>query len=317
MLFRFIALVGAIASLGYSLPATAEKLAPERSVQSEDNVRIEVVDLTPRFLAFYEAAKDVADPDARHALWKDHYGFAAVPPGPRGEAMARQLLDEAWPKYEAHLPELRGGAAVFEDLPIHTLRAVARVLDATQPIAIRLVAYVGGFENNAFAAGIDGTPVVNFPVEMPAEQRRLTMAHEFTHAVHMQLANSSGGWERSIGTTLIQEGLAMHVAREVVPGGPVTYYVEHEAGWWSQANERREAILAGIEPALESKDPETVFRFTIGTGPARLEREAYATGWWVIDHLRKNGMTLAEIARVPEDQMPALARRAIAQMLAQ
>lgn len=102
----------------------------------------------------------------------------------------------------------------------------------------------------------------------------------------------------------------------MVPGRPVTDYVEHKPGWWAEANQRREAILEGILPALEAEDSETVFRYTIGTGPGGVEREAYAAGWWVIDHLRRSGMSLAEIARVSEQDMPGLARRAIREMLA-
>lgn len=252
----------------------------------------------------------------RFALWQEHYGFAAVPPGPRGKAMARKLLDEGWPQYEANLPHIRRGAAVFGDEPIGVLSEVARVLEADVPIDMQLVAYVGAFENNAFMAGADGRAIVNFPVEMPAERRPKTMAHEFTHAVHMQLAGFSGGWERSIASTLIQEGLAMHVSREVVPGQPDSYYIEHEPGWWVEANQHREAILQGILPALEAKDSETVFRYTIGTGPGGTQREAYAAGWWVIEQLRQKGMGLAQIARVPEDEMPELAHRAIAEMTA-
>ena len=53
-------------------------------------------DLSPRFLDFYAAAQG-ATPDARFGIWKDRYDFAAVPPTPQGDAIARKLLDAAWP----------------------------------------------------------------------------------------------------------------------------------------------------------------------------------------------------------------------------
>lgn len=311
----FHAFAAAAAALLLSAPAMAEKLPLQRSEMVEGTARIEVRDLTPRFLKFYEAAEDESDPDRRFALWQEHYGFAAVPPGPRGEQIAREMLDEAWPRYGAEIGRLRKGAAVFGDEPVRILQSVARVLEAEGPLDLQFNAYVGAFEDNAFVAGADGRPIVNFPVEMAAEKVRPIMAHEFTHAVHMKLAGLSGGWERTIAATLVQEGLAMHVAREIVPGRSDAFYVEHEDGWWPKAQERKGAILQGILPALEAKDSDNVFRFTMGQGPAGLEREAYATGWWVIEQLRRDGMSLAEIARVPEEEMPELARRAIRGMV--
>lgn len=47
----------------------------------EPTVTLDVEDLTPRFLAFYEAVQaEGADADRRWQLWQEHYGFAAVPP---------------------------------------------------------------------------------------------------------------------------------------------------------------------------------------------------------------------------------------------
>lgn len=312
--FRKFALAAASA-ISFAVPASAEKVPPISAVQADSGLRIDLVDLTPRFLAFYRAAEKVDDPDSRFALWKEHYGFGAFPPGPKGDELARELLDSAWPHYAGQIESITRGAAMFGDEPIRALRAVARLLEAEPPLNIRLVAYVGGFEDNAFAARDGDTPVVSFPVEMSADKRRLIMPHEFTHAVHQRLANLSGGWERSIAATLLQEGLAMHVARELAPGENVAAYVEHEPGWWAQAIAKRQSILCGILPSLEARDGDSVFRFTMGTGPAGLNREAYAAGWWVIEQLRREGMSLAEIARVPEDEMPDLARRAIDSMI--
>ncbi|QDP18560.1 hypothetical protein [Sphingomonas xanthus] len=312
---RCLMLPLAAATLALSAPALAERLPPVKTLQSAGDLQVEIVDMTPRFLAFYREAAKVDDADARFALWKEKYGFAAVPPGPAGEQMARELLDGAWTKYPASLSRLQQGAKSFGNEPIETLSAVVRLLGADRPLAIRLVTYVGAFDDNAFAARVQGVPVVHFPVEMPAERRRLLLPHEITHAVHMHLAGLSGGWERSVAATLIQEGLAMHVARELNPGKPDAVYIEHEPGWWSAARGKQQDILKGLLPALAAKDSDTVFRFTVGKGPAGLNREAYAAGWWVIEQLRSEGMTLAEIARVPEENMPGLADKAISAML--
>ena len=309
-----LAVLGALA-FGVAAPLLAEKLPPVRTEQGDARLKVEIADITPRFLAFYEAARTAADADARFALWTEHYGFAAVPPGPRGQEIARRLLDQGWPRYAAALPMIRRGAAVFGNEPIETLRAVARILEAEGPVTIRVTAYVGAFDDNAFSSGGD-PPNIAFPVEMAPAQRRLIMTHEFTHAVHIKVAGLSGGWERSIAETLLQEGLAVHVARELNPGRPtMADYIEHRPGWWEGISARRAEVLRGVLPALAQKDGETVFRFTMGQGTTGHEREAYAAGWWVVEHLRRRGMSLAQIARIPEREMVTVVSGAINRML--
>lgn len=314
MVYWSIGLTAAALALGAT--TTVEKVPAPTTHQGDDQLHVELVDLSPRFLAFYEAARDTSDPEARFALWKTHYGVAAVPPGPRGEAMARGLLDSGWSQYPAVLPVIRNGAAGLDPQPINVLTAVAKILEADMPIDVKVVAYVGAFDGNAYAVGDKGRPVVNIPVEMDPADRALVFPHEMTHAVHMKLAGLSGGWERSIAATMMQEGLAMHVAREVTPGHPDAAYVEYSPGWWASVQPRKAEILKGVVPALSAKDGETVFRFTMGTGPTGMQREAYAAGWFVIDHLRGKGMTLAQIARIAEAEMPATVQRAIEEMLA-
>lgn len=294
----------------------AEKLPPRRSEANQGDVHLEVMDLTPRFLAFYRAAQDT-EGDARFALWLEHYDFAAVPPGPRGQELARRLLDGAWSRYRTALPQLEAGAARLGNEPVEVLARVARVLGVRGPLKIRLTTYIGAFDNNAFTSRTSqGTPNVYFALETSPERKRVILPHEMTHAVHLQLAGLSGGWERTIGATLLMEGLAVHVTRSVAPGFTDGEYIEYTPGWWTAAQQRRRAILAGILPVLAESNPETVFRFTMGSGAAGLEREAYATGYWVVEQLRRDGMSLARIARVPEREMPALARRAIERLLA-
>jgi hypothetical protein len=276
-----------------------------------------VRDIAPRFLDFYEAAKDVPDADARFAIWKAKYGFAAVPPTPEGQAMARQLVDAAWPKYAAALPTIRAGAKAMRPEPLSVLQAVAAVLKPDEAVTVRVNTYVGGFEPNAFTYSMKGVPVVSVPLELSPEQRTLIFPHEMTHAVHMAIGKLSGGWERTIGTTALQEGLAMQVTREVVPGRPVTEYVSADPGWWDKVLANRKAILQGLKPDLDKKDAQTVFKYTIGDGATGLHREAYATGWFVVERLRKDGMSLAQIARIPEADMPAVVGRAIDEILAE
>ncbi len=57
-------------------------------------------------------------------------------------------------------------------------------------------------------------------------------------------------------------------------------------------------------------------RFTIGPGPAGLEREAYFAGWLVVGDWLTRGMSFSEIACSPEKEMPQRAAAEIDAILA-
>ena len=52
-------------------------------------------------------------------------------------------------------------------------------------------------------------------------------------------------------------------------------------------------------------------------GPSGLELEAYYVGWLVVGYWLDRGMTFAEIARIPEADMPARVNDALQQHLVQ
>lgn len=289
-------------------------VSDEPVTRCEGRICVETQDMTPRFLAFWDAAQanPPLDADARFALWREKYGFAAVPPGPRGQEMARGLLDRAWARYPAAIPALRKGAA-GGPAPLESLTRVARLLGFDQPLTVRVVYFVGGFEGNAFAYAMGDMPVVNFPVEADTN-RAVEQAHELTHAVHARLAGLSAAWERPLAQTILQEGLAMHVARELVPGLPTATYVTHRPDWWTAAQAKKGAILADVMTSLEASDGASVYRQTIGQGGSGLTRQAYAAGWWVVEDLRAHGMTLPQIARIPPARMVPLVRESLARL---
>ncbi len=318
MIDRRLALLSLAAVLAPGATLAAPALAePRRYDLNNGKLILHVVDLSPKFLAFYAAAKDEPDADKRFALWTSMYGFAAVPPGPRGDAMARKLVDAGWPKYPTALDVIRAGAPAMRPQPLEIAQKVAAVLGADQPMTLKVVAYVGAFDQNAFSyRGEDKVPVVCVPLEMSAHDRAPVFAHEMTHAVHMEVAHLSGGWERSIAATIMQEGLAMEVSRAVVPGRPFRSYIEFTPGWYDRAHAHQRQILEGLLPVLDVKDGEQVFKYTMGQGSTGIEREAYYAGWTVMEHFHAKGMTWAQIARIPEDRMPQAVGDAIHEILA-
>lgn len=300
----------------YATLAAALALAAPTAAQ-EPRVTLQVTDLSPKFLAFYDLAEAEPDPDRRWALWKEHYDFAALPPVPQRDSMARAMLDGAWARYPEVLERIRGGAAAMQPPAEPMLQRVATLLGVQDTITVRLVAYVGAREGNAFTSASRGLLNVYVPLEDDPAWRELVLAHEMTHAVHHRLAGYSEGWERSIGRTLFAEGLASRAAEALYPGRPAAAYLEHRPGWLAAADGRGEEILRGILPHLRASDSPTVMRFTMGTGTSGTEREAYYAGWRVVGHLLAQGYTFPQLARLSEADAPALVETAIHEILAE
>jgi hypothetical protein len=289
---------------------------PAPHTQIVDGLRtIEVVDLSPQFLDFYQAAVGT-DANTRWKLWGEKYGFAAVPPTPEGNEMARKMLDEAWPRYADILPLIRRGAASIEPKPRDVLRKVAGLLALDRPYSVQVIVYVGGFDNNAFSYKLGAKPTVAIPIEMSAERRELVFTHEMTHAVHIEMAGLSGGWERSIAETIFLEGLAMRAVQALEPGHEEREYLSSDSAWYLSAMAKSREIVTGILPELEKSDSATVTRFLYGQGTTGTIREAYAAGWIIIGELLREGRTFPELARIRSADMPAAVRGAAAHWLA-
>ncbi len=304
---KWTALAGMVVGLGSLGAAPAPALS------------ITVKDLTPKFLTFYRAATAAnASPDERFKLWKADYDFAAVPPTPQGDVIARRLLDQAWPKYPGVIARIERGAAGVAPSPEATLRRVAAELHPDGPVRLNLLVYVGALEGNAFTAAEGRKVTVALPVEQGPYERGPMMAHEFVHAVHISMGTNAGGWIRTIGETVLAEGLAMRVAQHLYPDRPAASFVEMstEPGWLAKSEGQRSAILTDVKSALASNKSDDLLRFTMGAGPTGLDREAYYAGWVVVDYWTRHGLSFADIARIPEAQAPGRVGAAIDAILA-
>ncbi|MFS0691096.1 hypothetical protein AB1K89_17865 [Sporosarcina sp. 179-K 8C2 HS] len=274
--------------------------------------KIKVINLVPKFLAFYEKAQ-ASDADARWDLWKEHYGFAAVPPGDEGLKMAREMLEAAWSQYADVIPTLETWRPDEKGIE-EVLQKVKDVLGCEEDVSITFLYFVGAFDENPFVAPTgDGGLAVCLPVEKGLSD--IVLAHELTHIVHAKTANLSMAWERTIGSTVFQEGLAMHVSKAVVPGHADEDYTEHKEGWLEATAAKKSEILEGILPYLEDSSAEAVMKFTFGSGETGLEREAYYAGWVLVELLLNDGVSFKEIAAIPEEEMPELARENMERLL--
>ncbi|CAM3066867.1 hypothetical protein FITA111629_01485 [Filibacter tadaridae] len=274
-----------------------------------DNV--EVMDLVPKFLNFYKLAnKDGIEEDARWTMWKELYNFAAVPPGEEGQTVAKKLLNDAWDKYEQNLSVIEKWTP--DEGKIQTyLTKVKALLGCDQPINFVVIYFVGGFENNPFVAPFDKERLaLCLPIENGDSD--IYLVHELTHIVHSQTAQLTGEWERTIASTILQEGLATQVSKFVVPGEPDELYIEHKKGWFQSCKKHRSEIFTGITPFLNESSSEIVTKFTFGNGTTNHEREAYFVGWEVVQSLLEKGVTFKEIAVIKEGHIPDYLNHSIA-----
>jgi hypothetical protein len=290
------------------LAAVPARAAPAPHVLDIDN-------RVGKFETFYaDATAKPLNANARFKLWQKEDGLAAVPPGPQGDAMARQLLDAAWDKYPpliARLPALTKSA----EETARTLFAKDNEIlgTADTPIRARIVLYVGQFDNNAFTAPpMDGKPAT---VLMPVENINLKIAtaHELTHAIHLQLAGVKNSFGAPVGETMFLEGLAMRVSQRAVPGLPDAAYTSmpDDRVWWPDCVARKMAILSGIKSDLDKSGRDIAMKYTFGKGNTGMQREAYCAAWFVMGNLLDEGKTLPQLARIPEDQMVATIRAAM------
>lgn len=269
-------------------------------------VKLTLKDITPRFVAFYDSAIKVnATESERWVLWKKMYDFAATPPTPAGDSIARRLLDSAWSRYISIVPLIKNRISqqILSEAE-QTAGEIARLLQPDSSFEIRLRTYVGGFEVNAFTTAYNKQITTALPIEIPEETRRSIMVHELVHAVHIGMGSFSGGWQRTIGATVVTEGLAMRATQHIQPGKPDADYTEYTKGWLRKAAEKNYEILRDVRSVLYSDSIPDIMRFTMGEGPAGLEREAYYAGWVVVGYWIAHGKPFSGIARIPEKEMP-------------
>ena len=221
--------------------------------------------------------------------------------------MARTMLEDAWDQYELAIPQLEAFQP-DEQAISNSMKELKKLLGCDEDISIAVLYYVGAFEGNAFVAPYsDGRLALCLSIETDGAD--IALAHEMAHIVHSKTANLSMEWERSIASTVLQEGLAMRASQQIVPGYPNEAYSDHKPGWLETATSKGTAILNGILPHLEDSSTEALQQFIFGKGTTGIEREAYYAGWVLVETLLNDGVSFQEIASIPEDQMPDYVRK--------
>lgn len=276
--------------------------------------KIEITNFVPKFLTFFEQANnDIYDMDHKWGLWEQHYSFAAVPPGDEGKALARSLFEGAWDRYESRIPYLKSWNP-DEQAVRTTLEKVKNRLGCKEELDFVVLYFVGAFEENPFVAPYgEERLALCLPVE--AGHSDIYLAHELTHIVHAKTAKLSGEWDRTIGSIVMQEGLATRVSKSVVPGRPDEDYIEYTPGWLLSAQANKKEIISAIVPYLNDSSSDTVMKFTLGDGTTDHEREAYFVGWEFVKSCLDEGVTFEELARIKEKDIPDYVMKKIGKVM--
>lgn len=277
---------------------------------AQASVDLSFTDLTPRFLAFYDSAtaRHPLDPEERWALWGRLYGFAAVPPTPAGRARARELLDERWERYAEVVPRLRQGGAPWSATPAEVMERVNSLLGCGAPVKVRVTAFVGMFDGNAFTFSTpDGVLNVAAPVE--AGDGEGSLAHELTHAVHAACSGAGVSYVQPLARLVLAEGIAMRAVAALLPERGEERALKGAPKWVEACRKQGAQVVRGVLVHLEAAEQATVERFTSGEGSTGLDREAYCAGWVVVGALLDAGMSLREMASLPPEQAATLVRR--------
>jgi len=271
---------------------------------------IEIVNLVPKFLTFFEYAKHKGmDEERRWHLWKEHYNFVALPPG--YDQTARNQLNQTWKKYQKNIEQIqdwepdKGKTDMF-------LKEIKTLLGCTKDIPFVLLFFVGTFNNNAFVAPYNESKMM---LCLPIEQQisDIVIAHELTHIVHAETACLEMNWKRPLAELILQEGLALQASKYIVPGRNDEAYIEMgmEEGWLETCYKHKAKILNGIIPYLSEERAEVLEKFVFGSGTAGQKREAYFAGWEFVDSELKKGITFSELASMKQKDIPSYVKNNI------
>jgi len=266
--------------------------------------KIEIVNLVPKFLNFFERANhEGVNESERWNLWKEHYNFVALPPG--YDEQARNQLKQTWEKYQSNIDQIRNwdpDQNKFEKM----FTKVKTLLGSDENIPFVIVFFVSAFDNSAFVAPYDeNKTMLCLPIENQLSD--IVIVHELTHIVHGKTASLEMNWERPIAELILQEGLALHVSKNLVPGEKDETYIEMgvEQGWLQSCHEHRTKILNGITPYLSDSKGEVIRKFTFGTGATGHKREAYYAGWELVASELKKGVSLRQLASLKRKDIPS------------
>ncbi|MDE2048294.1 MAG: hypothetical protein KGJ44_07800 [Betaproteobacteria bacterium] len=289
---------------GAALPAWLAPLAQAQRKASATplgHIDLSLLNAAPRFEQFMQAASQPGVDDAqRFTLWQQLYDFL-----PAGDPVQqRAALDAAWPRYPGVAERVKAGFGALKPAPADMLGNIAGALRMEQPLKIRFVAFVGLFDGAVPTqpAAADGTPLSVF---IPLENYDAAVALRVAEALSRIVTANMG----------IAQSNAHSVAESVVYGGLTRFAALAGDDSFTAAPKppvdaaRRDALLRTLRPLLADTAPDTLARVSGG------DNDAAAAGWWLTRRWVERGLSLAEIARTPPQNMVKVTRATLDALL--
>lgn len=279
-----------------------------------NKTNIEIINLVPQFLLFLDESKVVDTIDEKWEVWEEKYNFAAVPPTDEGIIRAKKEFSKVYDDYLLFEKQIRNFIP-DETLLKDCLMNICEELNFHQDFDLKIIYFVGFFESNPFVTtDREGKLTLCLPIEnfqMDDYFKIIQMYHELTHICHYQILQKDLFYQRSLAFLMIQEGLALHMSKKMIPGLEDSNYLSYQQNWYEEAKENHDAIFNGIREYISNDDSEILYRYTMGTGSTGLEREAYYVGWIIVGKALNDGYSYFDLMTLNEVETNELAKKYI------
>lgn len=292
---------------------------------SPGNPGIIVTNLVPRFMAWFEeveeleremqdtaAARDQAfDPHGFENLleevWREHLGdMGGLLARDRDRPWEPQGLGEAWSRYRGSLDRIRRADDRIGPEAEAVLHEVAGLLRLDRALDLRVIVYVGTFNDGPAFRRRSREYSILLPAERLPEDLRPVLIDLYSRAIHARLSGRPADDDLSLAQHLFLRGLALRVHEEAEPGLWAHEYLLRTEAWLVAAEGQDGAILNGLRGHLDERDPERLARLMDGAGATGFEGEFDYAAWRISGMLLMEGWTLDRLARVPEGEVGAL-----------
>ncbi|GGF16353.1 hypothetical protein GCM10010954_13690 [Halobacillus andaensis] len=263
------------------------------------------------FLTFYEQASNLnADPEERFYIWKQHYGFNPFRKEEQREQLAKEMLIQAFPKYEEALCHIRDFEP-DEEAIYHYVSCIREQLRTFEPMHLNVVFFIGDFDTDPFIEKEDNESyTLYFPIEK--EWRPIYFVNELVKAVYLNQSKIHPSQLVNIAFVIFLEGLALHTANLVAASDTSRTSLYP---WMSKCQLEPTRIMMNIFPHLRRSDYKAIYSFTKGTGASGYQNEAGFVGWCVVEHLLRRGYTLPELLLIPEERVITLIEKSLYQVM--
>ncbi|MCP3026792.1 hypothetical protein [Halobacillus sp. A5] len=263
------------------------------------------------FLAFYEQAQAAeVQEEKRYTIWKQYYGFNPFRREEQREQLAQEMLNQAFPKYEAALSHIRNFEPDQESI-YHYVSTIREHFQAYEPLHLTVIFFVGDFETDPFIEKEDNESyTLYFPIER--EWNDVHFANELVKVVYLNQLKVNPARLANIAFVIFLEGLALHTSNRVITSealGTGLY------PWMEKCQLEPTRIMINIFPHLRRSDYKAIYSFTKGTGASGYQNEAGFVGWCVVEHLLKRGYTLPELLFIPEERLTTLIEKSLYQIM--